>query len=305
MKTTNPIPNPQGWVNWPGWLPLVVLVPAAMTLQNSAPAWVFMWALCFALFFGCKWLTFWRFETSNFKFKGALDYLFAWPGMDPAPFSSSARRVEKPAATEWLPALLKTGLGALLVWGITPRFPAQDGLLAGWIGMIGLILLIHFGSFHLLALAWRRAGVDARPIMRSPLLATSLSEFWSLRWNLAFRQLCRDFIFQPTLQRLGLAGAIMAVFLASGFIHELVISVPARGGYGLPTAYFALQGLGILFEHSKAGKKIGIQDGVRSRLFTILLTAGPAFWLFHPPFIHHVIVPFLKTIHALEGGVLS
>ena len=39
--------------------------------------------------------------------------------------------------------------------------------------------------------------------------------------------------------------------------------------------------------------------GATRRLFTLLVVAAPAFWLFHPPFIHHVIVPFLKTINAL------
>jgi hypothetical protein len=38
--------------------------------------------------------------------------------------------------------------------------------------MAGLILLLHFGTFHVLSLAWRRAGVNAQPIMRSPVLAT-------------------------------------------------------------------------------------------------------------------------------------
>ena len=289
--------------SWPGWLPLAILLSAAFTLRNLLPAWGFMWALCFALFFGCKWLTWWRAGTEGGW--RAVGYLFAWLGMDARTFFSRTADVSRPPVREWAAALSKTLLGTALLWGVTPRIPAPDVLLAGWTGMIGVILLLHFGIFHLLALAWRRAGVDARPIMRSPILSTSLSEFWSVRWNLAFRQLCRDLVFRPALGRLGLAGATLAVFAVSGLIHELVISIPARRGYGLPTAYFLLQGFGILFEHSKAGKKIGVQDGIRGRGFTVLFTAGPACGLFHPPFIEHVIVPFLKTIHALGGGVSS
>jgi hypothetical protein len=41
--------------------------------------------------------------------------------------------------------------------------------------MRGLILLLHFGSFEIIALGWQSIGVDAAPIMSSR--STSLSEF--------------------------------------------------------------------------------------------------------------------------------
>lgn len=72
---------------------------------------------------------------------------------------------------------------------------------------------------------------------------------------------------------------------------NLVISLPAGAGYGLPTAYFLLQGIGILFERAL--------PQIRGRIFTILITAVPAFWLFHPPFVHNVILPFMNAIGAL------
>ena len=83
----------------------------------------------------------------------------------------------------------------------------------------------------------------------------------------------------------------MAAFFISGLIHELVISLPAGAGYGLPTAYFLLQGIGILTER--------VLPRIRGRIFTILITAVPAFWLFHPPFVRIVFLPFMKAIGAL------
>ena len=35
-----------------------------------------------------------------------------------------------------------------------------------------------------------------------------------------------------------------------------------------------------------------------ARCFTIIITAAPAFWLFHPPFINNVILPMLHAIGA-------
>jgi D-alanyl-lipoteichoic acid acyltransferase DltB (MBOAT superfamily) len=164
--------------------------------------------------------------------------------------------------------------------------------------MIGLILLLHFGTFTLLALFWQTFGIDALPIMQAPLCARSLSEFWGKRWNLGFRQLSYDLVFGPLYRSLGVGIAGFLVFLVSGLIHDLVISVPARGGYGLPTTYFALQGLGVAIERSSFGKMAGLRGGVRGWLFMGLCTLGPISLLFHHPFVLHVIIPFMEAIHA-------
>ena len=73
-----------------------------------------------------------------------------------------------------------------------------------------------------------------------------------------------------------------------------MISVPARAGYGLPTLYFTLQGLGMVLERRWQ------HNVVCGRLMTWIIVAGPAFWLFHPPFIEHVVVPFLRAIGAVN-----
>ena len=39
--------------------------------------------------------------------------------------------------------------------------PGEYPYLVGWVGMIGTIMVLHFGSFHLLSCWWRSRGVRA------------------------------------------------------------------------------------------------------------------------------------------------
>src|SRR6185437_2231005 len=104
--------------------------------------------------------------------------------------------------------------GAALLFGLA-RF-APSGLLAGWIGMIGMILILYFGLFDLAAIAWRLAGVDAKPIMNAPLKSRSLNEFWGRRWNGAFNQLVLSIFFRRLVRSIGSVRAILTAFLISG-----------------------------------------------------------------------------------------
>ena len=216
--------------------------------------------------------------------------------MDALSFLDAEHILPKPRITEWLAAFAKTGFAITLIWVVAPLFSAP--LLRGWVGMIGLVFLLHFGSFQMLALAWQALGVDAKPIMKNPGVSQSLSEFWGKRWNMGFRQLSYDLVFKPMQRTFGVAAALFASFIISGLIHELVISVPARAGYGLPTIYFALQGVGVLFERSRMGKRLGLDSGIRGWFFAVAIAGGPAYILFHPWFVLRVMVPFLRAIGA-------
>jgi D-alanyl-lipoteichoic acid acyltransferase DltB (MBOAT superfamily) len=165
--------------------------------------------------------------------------------------------------------------------------------------MFGLILLLHFGSFQIVALLWRSVGIQAEPIMSAPLRSTSLGEFWGKRWNLGFRQLAHELVFAPSYRSLGVDVAGVLVFAVSGLIHDLVISLPARGGYGLPTLYFLLQGAGMTVERSRLGKRLGLGHGMRGWCFMMVFLTVPVFGLFHPWFVMRVILPFMRAIHAL------
>ena len=274
------------------WLPLVLLPLGALLARPILPPWGFMWAMAGAIFFGCKWLTLCRAKGrlgGVCPFRAAA-YLVAWPGMDAERFLSWTAAPPLPRGEFIKTAsagIARVCLGALLLFVLARR--TTDPLLAGWIGMTGIVLMLHFGLFDLVSAAWRKLRVDAPPIMNAPLRSRSVAEFWGRRWNAAFNQLTTSLVFRPIARRTNPAVATLCAFGVSGLVHELVISLPAGGGYGLPTAYFLIQGAALLCE-----RRFGA-----SRLFTIIVVAAPAFWLFHPPFVQRVILPFMQTIAAL------
>ncbi|HET6955835.1 MAG TPA: MBOAT family protein, partial [Vicinamibacterales bacterium] len=195
------------------------------------PRWAQMWTMALAIYIGCKWLTWQRTPVRNVPVWKRLAYLLAWPGMDAATFLE-----QKPISSgshchsaEWIAAMAKLMVGVALLFGVARMIPPQHAYGVGWIGMIGIVFMLHFGTFHLLSCAWRSVGIQARPLMNRPLASTSLGEFWGRRWNVAFRDLTHRFLFRPCASWFGPRWGTLAGFLFSGAIHEFVISVPARG----------------------------------------------------------------------------
>jgi hypothetical protein len=293
-------PTPQSRLRWPGLavfaLPVIVLVAT----PNSWPRWAFMWLVSIAVYFACKVLTWSATDTTSVPAWRQWAYLIAWPGMDARRFfdRGARNRPATPSIGEWLAALLKMILGSLIFWGAQYIVPPSSPLILGWVGMTGTAFILHFGLFHLLSCFWRSAGIDAPPIMNSPPRSTSVAEFWGNRWNMAFRDLTHTFLFRPLARRLGLQRALVASFVFSGVVHDLVISIPARGGYGGPTAFFIVQAIAILVEKSPLGRRIGLGRGVRGWLFTAVALLAPARLLFHDPFIRTIVIPFMKALGA-------
>ena len=286
---------------WQGWLPLAVLPPLVLLLAPAAwPRWAVMWTLAFAIWCGCKWLTWRRTPVPGAPAWQHAAYLLLWPGLDPAAFLSPrpSAAVRPPTPREWLFGAAKLLAGLVLLYGVARLVPAEYPYLVGWVGMVGTILALHFGSFHLLSCFWRSLGINARPLMHAPLTSVSLGEFWGRRWNTAFRDLTHRFLFRPLTARLGARGAVFAGFAFSGIVHDAVISLPAGGGYGGPSLFFVLQALGILAERSRAGRRLGLGKGRLGWLFTMLLLVLPAPLLFHPPFVEGIVVPFLHAVGA-------
>jgi alginate O-acetyltransferase complex protein AlgI len=251
-----------------------------------------MWLMAIALFTGFKWLTFATSHAPAATVPIQLLYLAAWPGLAPDEFIRPLPESRRPTHADWFPPARNLLVGLLLVTLVAPRIATP--LVRGWTGMVGTILVLHFGAFHLLALAYRSFGLDARPLMLQPLRSGSLAEFWGRRWNTAFAALAGRQVFRPLARRIGARHAIALVFVGSGLIHEAVITLPAGGGYGLPTLFFSLQAVGIGLERHPAFAGRPVLGRALAWLFLI----GPLGCLFPPVFVERVILPMLDSIHS-------
>ncbi len=282
---------------WDALAPLIVLPLLVLVgVPTGVPRWAFMWILAFAIFVGCKWLSWRGVSLPPAPAWKHLAYLVTWPGLDATTFLEPRPSTEKPTVGEWLLAGGKTLAGLLLLGIAIHQSASNGGELVGWMGMVGIVTTLHFGAFHLLSCFWRSFGANARVLMNAPLRSVSVSEFWGQRWNTAFRDLTHRFLFRPLTARLGPKGAVFAGFVVSGLVHDLVISVPAGGGYGLPTLFFLVQGCAVFGERLPIARRAGLGRGLAGRAFTLFVLLGPLVILFHPPFNREVILPFLRFL---------
>ena len=218
-----------------------------------------------------------------------LTYFSVWPGMDAErlamrvpPETGTGRRFGKGLA------LSLVGLGSVfLIAAFLPSLPAWS---VGWLGIAALLTTVHFGVSEILTATLRLLGRPVLPLFDRPLATQSLSDFWTRRWNLAYVEMNRR-VFLPELRKLlSLRQSVFATFLVSGLLHEMAISYPAGGGWGLPMAYFTIQGIAVLAER---------RWKIRSRLFAWVVVLTPLPLVFQEPFRKGLVVPLFDWLHSL------
>lgn len=284
-------------IQFDGILPASAVIVVGLC-QAEWPVWCRMWGLAFTVFFTCKLLTWRRALAAGAprRLARSINYLVAWPGMDAETFLSNRRPANLPTVGEWIQAAGKTALGCALFVFAATQLAHDAPTAAAWLAMVGLVLFLHCGTFHLAALVWQSDGIVAEPIMNRPFYAGSLADFWGRRWNRAFRELADAYVYRPLTKSVGPQVAFATVFLASGLVHELVITLPAGAGYGRPTLYFLLQAAGVFVSRSAIGRRLQLSRGVGARCLAALVIVAPLGLLCPQPFLMNVIIPFLHAI---------
>lgn len=288
----------------------VLLLPmtALWSLTSLPPLYVMICiALSIFLFIKAHSLAiFYQREPKRVTASQTAAWVLGWAGLNPADFflaepkSKSAFAFDQAVDMHAIAhAVAKILIGAGLLFFVAPRVKLESPLLAGWIGMAGIVLLLHCGMIHLSAVLWNATGRPVAPIMNSPLLATTVSEFWGKRWNLAFRDYAHVTVFSPLVRKLGGTTAVIAGFVFSGLIHDLAISVPAQGGYGWPSLYFFLQAIGVMVERWLQKSGVSLGGKWTGWCWTLLWVVGPVMFLFHRPFVLNVILPLIDAVDSL------
>ena len=277
------------------WAKVVLSIATVHWALSSEPPGVRMLALVVVGLAGMKLVVVAQRRTDGKPPLSAMRWLWfalAWLGMRPDPFAAP-RRPARNDGFELIAAGLRRAVQGLLVLGLAWALAGviDDRVVAVPL-LLGVSLVLHFGFCAVLAGIWRWWGVPVEPLFNSPARATSLTEFWGRRWNLAFSRMTQLAVYRPLGPRVGRSAALAAAFLFSGLLHEVAISLPVDAGYGGPLAYFSVQALLVLLER-RARSRGYAPRGWWGRAWTIAALCLPLPLLFHEPFVRGVLFPLI------------
>lgn len=264
-----------------GWFLVVAGVITAHVVLLGADPIARMVGICCVLLGTMKGLVYAEWARGrSLPIHRYLVFSFAWFGMDPGTFRVRREGLSWRRDLGWGIALMIVGtLGAWLVWVVQWR-----QILVMFLPMS---LGFHFGALRVMKACLRAAGFPVRTLFPNLLEAQGIGDFWSKRWNVGYSQMMQRVVGRPLEAKFGSSPGVMAVFVASGLLHELAITLPVQNGYGLPTAYFVLHGALALIERS-SGRSFG-------KVFALLTVMLPLGMLFPPAFQEEVIARCLHV----------
>ena len=270
-----------------GWLVLAAVVAGADFTLSDNGAVFRMVGICCVLLGGMKGLVYaeWAGEERLSITRYGI-FAFLWFGMDPASFRNRREGLGwKGDVGLGLLLMLAGTLGAWLVWAMEWRQIL--------IMFVPMSLGFHFGALRVLKGGLRAAGFPVRTLFPNVLEARGIGDFWSRRWNVGYSQMMQRLVGRPVEKLAGENSGVMAIFIASGVLHELAITLPVRSGFGLPTVYFTLHGILTLLE-KKWGRPFG-------KIPALLAVGLPLGLLFPPAFQNEVIARCLGVFDVLKS----
>ncbi|KAL2944943.1 Long-chain-alcohol O-fatty-acyltransferase [Bienertia sinuspersici] len=158
-------------------------------------------------------------------------------------------------------------------------------------------------------------GVELSPPSDEPYVSSSLQDFWGKRWNLMVTDVMRHTVYKPMRAFLSFylgptwaqVPAVMAVFLVSGLMHELIFYYITRVSPTWEvTWFFVLHGLCLILEvclKYGLGRKLGLHWAVSGPL-AVGFVMGTGYWWFFPPLLrNHIDVRATEEVMTLYDFV--
>ncbi|KAI6704130.1 hypothetical protein NL676_013266 [Syzygium grande] len=159
-------------------------------------------------------------------------------------------------------------------------------------------------------------GMELEPQFREPYLSSSLQDFWGKRWNLMVTNILRLTVYEP-VHNAALAAvgrkwaalpAVMAAFLVSGLMHELMFFYMGRVK---PTwevmCFFVLHGACLVIEvvvKRKCGTKWRLPRALTGpTTVTFVIVTGS--WLFFPQLLRDGVIKKALEEYAAVGAFIK
>jgi hypothetical protein len=202
------------------WL-AIALLPLPVFVQESwwPPVFVLEVALLFAMFRAADLAS----DRSLATFPRRLGHLVSLP---------DSRRVQRGLPPRFnARALLKLVVAGAIVaaaWWVVGAADRFDGwrhyALRWYVGGGPLPFAMVACLDAVLAFVLAALGRAMPPVNRAPYLATSLSDFWSRRWNSIINSVLRDHVYRRLANR-GALMAMTATFVVSAVLHAYLIGM--------------------------------------------------------------------------------
>lgn len=280
---------------YPGWVLVIICIAAIYFLVQASPL-ALMLLYITSVFWLLKLVVAGNrlSKEQQLNYKQWLLFSYTWFGMNPLPFSlfpgktiADFRYYFKKGFSRIIIGIISINILVFLQqYASPPMLP-----LFNICYLVSLSLILHFGVLNIATGSLRWLGVPVSSLFKDPAKSTSLQEFWSKRWNIAFVELTTIAVLRPLRNKFGQTFAFWVSYIFSGLLHEMAISLPVNAGYGMPCLYFLIQAFLILTIEKYFIKHIQLR--YIKRLWVLVALLLPVFFLFHQSFINGIVYPLI------------
>jgi hypothetical protein len=202
---------------------------------------------------------------------------------------AAKERVSSPKGSTGVAALVRTGAGGILFLGMLALTLAvrQNGILRGsfWLDhtvKVAIFAVAIESLSQALAGLERLAGFKTRPIVDWAILSRTPAEFWS-RYNNRVHDWLYLNVFLPSGGRRAPHRGLIAVFVVSALLHELMFGIATSRFDGYQATFFLLQIPAVMLSGSLTRFRAGwgIAGQIVARGLTILWFGVTSVFFFH------------------------